>query len=79
METKVKKVLEALENENENVRLSDVSQDFTVGDMKELILSAIVEGRMVASGSEKRLKDWQINDNKKWYFPRWLKRQKNKL
>ena len=72
----IKKILEALENGDEKLLLSDVSCSFTIGDLKQMLLSAIVKGRMVANGGDK-MKDWQIYDNEKWHLPDLVKNFRN--
>lgn len=69
----IKKILEALEKGDEKLLLSDVSCSFTIGDLKEMIISAMLKQRMLLQEDEtKPLKDWQINDTRKWYFKDWL-------
>jgi hypothetical protein len=63
----IKKILEALEKGDEKLLLSDVSCSFTLGDLKQMLLSAIVKGRMVSNGGEK-MEDWQKYDNEKWHL-----------
>ena len=72
----IKKILEALENGDEKLLLSDVSCSFTIGDLKQMMLSAIVKGRMVSNGGEK-MEDWQQYDNKQWHLPDLIKNYKN--
>jgi hypothetical protein len=73
----IKKVLEALEKGDEKLLLSDISRNFTVGDLKDMIISAMIKQRMVLQENETEpLEDWQINDTRKWYFNEWLKNYK---
>jgi hypothetical protein len=72
----INKVLEALENGDEKLLLSDVSCSLTIGDLKQMLLSAIVKGRMVSNGGEK-MKDWQQYDNKQWHLLDLVKNYKN--
>ena len=68
-----RKVLEVLGKGDEKLLLSDVSRSLTVGDLKEMIISAMIKQRMVLNEDESEpLKDWQINDTRKWYFTEWL-------
>ena len=69
----IKKILEALEKGDEKLLLSDVSCSFTFGDLKEMIISAMLKQRMLLQEDETRpLEDWQINDTREWYFKDWL-------
>ena len=70
------KVLEALEKSDEKLLLSDVSCSLTIGDLKQMLLSAIVKGRMVSNGGEK-MEDWQQYDNEQWHLPDLVKNYKN--
>ena len=73
----IKKVLDALEKGDEKLLLSDISCSFTVGDLKDMIISAMIKQRMVLQENEtKQLEDWQINDTRKWYFKEWLENYK---
>jgi hypothetical protein len=65
-----------LEKGDEKLLLSDVSCIFTVGDLKKMLLSAIIKGRMVGNGGE-RMVDWQRYDNEKWHLPDLVKNFKN--
>jgi len=69
----IKKILEALEKGDEKLLLSDVSCSFTIGDLKEMIISAMLKQRMILQEDEtKPLEDWQINDTRKWFFKEWI-------
>ena len=71
----IKKAIEALLDNNDKLLLSDVSNSFTVGDLKEIIWSAMLRERQKMNGYEYEncpLEDWQINDTKTWHFNEWL-------
>ena len=71
----IKKVIEALSDNNDKLLLSDVSNSFAVGDLKEIIVSAMIKQRQLIQPDEdmhRPLKDWQIRDTKVWHFKEWL-------
>jgi len=69
----VRKVLNALENADEKTLLSDVSCRFSIGDLKEIIINAMLKQRMILEDDEtKPLATWQIKDTRKWHFKEWL-------
>lgn len=69
----IKKILNALEKGDDYLLLSDVSCNFTIGDLKELIISAMIKQRMLLQEDKAEpLEDWQIKDTRKWYFKDWL-------
>ena len=70
----IKKIIGALSDNDEKLLLSDVSNSFTVGDLKEMIWSAMLRERQKMNEYENApLEDWQINDTKTWHFNEWLK------
>lgn len=77
----MKKILEALDNSNsdsqEDSLVSLIDSQLTIGQLRELLISAILKGRCISEGSD-LLEDWQIADTKIWYFPEWVQQQKIK-
>jgi hypothetical protein len=65
-------ILNALEKGNNDTLLKDIAPNFSIGDLKQMLLSAIVKGRMVANDGE-IMKDWQKYDNENWEFPDLIK------
>ena len=77
IDNKIKKVLESLQKDDEKLLLSDVSCDFTIGDLKELITDAMIKQYQILE--EYKLADWKVNDVKIWYFKEWLKDIQSKI
>ena len=66
-------VLTSLKNGDDNLLLSHVNANYTIGDLKDMITDAMIKQRMfLQEDKTKPLEDWQIYDTKKWYFNDWL-------
>ena len=68
------KILQALVENKQELLLANIDPTFKIGDLKELIISAMLKQRMYLQVNEKApLEGWKINDTRKWFFENWSK------
>ena len=64
-------IVKAFRDCDENVLVFDVDNTLTIGELKEIIIRAMLKERCILD-DKARLDDWEIDDVKIWHFNDWL-------